>query len=334
MAIVCTHAFRGLLAAVLLGSAGLVAHAADDAAPVLPPFAVKDRIDPSDPMAERPILWDRPSVTLQDVVYSTVPGYRPLRLDLYRPVGKAKPLPLIVFVHGGGWSQANPRVGAAFADFPAVLGSLAERGYVVASIGYRLSGEAAFPAQLDDLRAALSFLRTHAERLGIEPARIGLWGMSAGAHLAALQVTGCGTDPCVQAFAGWFGVYDLAAHEATPGSASVRALLRCEPAGCSKESIAAASPLRQAGAGDPPTLLVHGSADRQVAPAHSQALASALVDAGVDAELLLLPAVGHGLIGADAAATASALQAALQETVGFFDRHLRTGLQPAATPAR
>ncbi len=100
--------------------------------------------------------------------------------------------PLVVFVHGGGWWTANQRAASAFLDFPAVLANLAQRGYVVASIEYRLSGEAPFPAQLLDLQEAVRFLRANAARFGIDPAKVALWGMSAGAQLAALDAVTCG----------------------------------------------------------------------------------------------------------------------------------------------
>ena len=132
------------------------------------------RIDPSSGISTG-ISASNDAVILTDVVYSTIPGFRPLHLDLYRQAGVATPRPLIVFMHGGGWAYSNPRAGAAFVDLPVVLAHLAERGYVVASIAYRLSGEAPFPAQLEDLQAAIRFLRGNAARFGIDGAQVGLW---------------------------------------------------------------------------------------------------------------------------------------------------------------
>src|SRR5512133_1180405 len=102
-----------------------------------PDFAVVDRLAPDDPLPERTTQWSSSTVSLADVVYRVIPGYRPLHLDLYRPVVQDTPRPLIVFVHGGAWSQANPRVGAGYASFPSVLGYLVQRGYVVAAIESR-----------------------------------------------------------------------------------------------------------------------------------------------------------------------------------------------------
>lgn len=307
-----------LLAAPLLGSAS------PDAPPYVPAqdFAVKDRITPVDPLAERPTSWAHPSVTMTDVVYTTLPGYRPLHLDLYRPKSGAGFRPLVVYIHGGGWAQANPRVGAAFADFPAVLASLVERGYVVASISHRMSGEAAFPAQLDDLRAALDFLRSNASRFGIDPARVGLWGMSSGAHLAALAVLDCKAGNCAQVLVGWFGPYDLAVQAREERSGSVRALLRCGEGGCEAGSLQQASPVSFVDGHDPPVLLVHGATDTAVAPSQSEGMAAALREAGVDVELLLIDRAGHGLVGPSPADTRRALRQGLEATWAFLDAHL------------
>jgi acetyl esterase/lipase len=182
------------------------------------------------------------------VVYRTQPGYRPLTLDLYLPPATArKPahgFPLVVYIHGGAWMGGDSRRSGVFVDFPAVLAALAARSYVVASVDYRLSGEAIFPAQIQDVKAAIKFLRLHAADYGIDPARAIAWGASAGAHLAALAAVSCGAQPleprqttppaapesqpapdspagtaapsdvdvsdCVQASVAWFGVFDMA----------------------------------------------------------------------------------------------------------------------------
>lgn len=307
-----------LLAAVLL--AGTAARA--DAGTTPADFAVKDRVTPVDPFPERPIGWSRPDVMLTDVVYATIPGYRPLHLDLYRPSSSSASRPLVVYVHGGSWAQANPRVGAAFADFPAVLALLVDRGYIVASISHRMSGEAAFPAQLDDLRAALDFLRGNASRLGIDPARVGLWGVSSGAHLASLAALDCKAGNCVQALVGWFGPYDLAAYARKDLSGSVRSLLRCGPGDCPPAALAAASPITFVDKNDPPALFVHGSADRLVPVSQSQVMAEHLRASGGKVELLVIDGVDHGLVGPIPPDTRRALHQALEATWTFLDRHL------------
>ena len=302
--------------------------------PPLPDFEVAGQLVPRDPLPERAIRWGDGSTVMMDVVFSTIPGYRPLHLDLYRASVDATPRPLVVFVHGGGWWAGNQRAASAFLDFPAVLANLAQRGYVVASIEYRLSGEAPFPAQLLDLREAVRFLRANAARFGIDSTKVALWGASAGAQLAALDAVTCGPPSgdssdrtpggesnCVQGFVGWFGPYDLDAHvrEAT-GDTSVRALLRCGADACAPEALAEASPIHFVDGKDPPVLLIHGKEDRQVLPAQSKVFAERLRTAGVPAELLLVPGVGHGFIGETPAATRDASRQALTATFNFFDR--------------
>ena len=295
----------------------------------MPEFTVLERITPVDPMAERPTQWANPLVGLTDLVYATLPGFRPLRLDLYRQSGVDSPRPLVVVVHGGGWAHANPRVGAGFRDFPSVLAYLAQQGYAVASIEYRLSGEAPFPAQVEDLQAALRFLRSSAGRFGIDPDRVALWGLSAGAQIAALHATSCNPPDCVQALVGWFGAYDLAAYVVeSPGGSSVQTYLRCATQGCPAAALAAASPIRHVDARDPPTLLVHGLDDTQVIPLQSRRFTDALRAADIDTQLILVPDVGHGLIGKDAATTSRALRQALAQTIGFLDQRLKPGQGP------
>jgi len=295
----------------------------------LPAFDVVDRLNPTDPLPERETRWEYPGVTLTAMTYSTVPGYRPLRLDLYRQASVTAARPLVVFVHGGGWTFGNPRAGAGFRDFPSILASLAERGFVVAAIEYRLSREATFPAQSEDVTAALAYLRTNANRLGIDPARIVVWGMSAGAHLGALNALTCRQEQCVQGFVGWFGVYDMQAYIAeAKGVSNSRVLLGCATAPCSRETLVAASPIEQVHPDAPPVLLLNGLNDDITVPRQAQDFARRLRDADNAVDLVLLPGSGHGFIGADPGKTRGALQQALTATFDFFDRVLR----PATTP--
>lgn len=316
------HSPRWSLAVALLATGS--AHAPAGEPPPLPDFAVADRLMPVDPMPERQTRWSNEAVILTDVVYSTIPGFRPLHLDLYRQAGVATPRPLIVFMHGGGWAYSNPRAGAALVDLPVVLAHLAERGYVVASIAYRLSGEAPFPAQLEDLQAAIRFLRGNAARFGIDGAQVGLWGMSAGAHLAALNAVNCAAGTCVQGFVGWFGAYDIATYIRDQRDATnVKALFRCGPVACAAEVVDRASPIRYADGTDPPALLIHGQDDTNALSSQSERFAQQLRAAGSTAELLLIPGVQHGFIGPTEAATRDALRRALTATFDFFDRTLK-----------
>jgi acetyl esterase/lipase len=239
----------GLLRAAILrraASAGLcVALLSVGAAADAAPLAGNPRIDavpfPGDSYPARRTAFAGGVTGFADVVYSTVPGFRPLTLDLYRPAA-AGTHPLVIYIHGGGWSFGHSRQAGAFAQWPRVLASLAARGYVVTSLNYRLSGEAPFPAAIQDVKTSIRWLRAHAAEYGIDPARVLVWGGSAGGHLAALAATSCGVtaleppktpavpregtgarattptgpDPdaqsdCVQAAVTWYGIFDVAA---------------------------------------------------------------------------------------------------------------------------
>lgn len=287
------------------------------------------------------------------VEYANLVGYRPLQLDLYLHTDRASaaPRPLVVWIHGGGWNRGDGRGSGAFANYPAVLAMLAARGYVVASVDYRLSGEAPFPAQIQDVKAAIRFLRDHAADYGIDPARVMLWGGSAGGHLASLAATSCGVaafapapsagrmshaemaaakpstaSDCVQAAAIWYGVFDLSPH-VLPGTRTdelnnsdgiATQLLGCDPKTCAAKAIAA-SPIHYLSAKTPPMLLVHGMADTTVSYHQSERMADALRKAGVPVETLFIPGLNHGLISKDADQTRAATLQALQRTFEFFD---------------
>src|SRR5262249_12029455 len=117
----------------------------------------------------------------RDATYAKVGKDRELKLDLYVPEKAEGKLPLVVWIHGGGW-RGGTKTGT-----PA--GGLAMAGFVVASVEYRLSGEAQFPAQIEDCKAAIRWLRANAEKHHIDPHRVGVWGGSAGGHLVALLGT-------------------------------------------------------------------------------------------------------------------------------------------------
>ncbi|MCM8769464.1 MAG: alpha/beta hydrolase, partial [Candidatus Omnitrophica bacterium] len=118
---------------------------------------------------------------IKDIEYAMVEGTS-LLLDIYIPEKEEGPLPLIVWIHGGGWTK-----GSKENCCPALL--LLPYGYIIASINYRLSGIARFPAQLEDCKSAVRFLRANATKYNINPQRIGTWGSSAGGHLASMLGT-------------------------------------------------------------------------------------------------------------------------------------------------
>jgi acetyl esterase/lipase len=232
-----------------------------------------------------------------------VPGFRPLELDLYRPDAPAAPVPVIVHVHGGGWRRGSrrvplPRLGSGFYD------ELAARGFAVAAIDYRLSGEARYPAAVEDVRAAIGWVREHADAYGMDAGRVFAWGDSAGGHLALLAaLTGSG----VQGVVAWFPVTDLAGllsdvteagGHPDPGPESREALFLGAPAASVPGLAREASPVTYASAAAPPVLLMHGAADDLVPPAQSIRLAEALAQAGARVELELVPGATHFWNGA------------------------------------
>ncbi|GGB23067.1 hypothetical protein GCM10011380_10930 [Sphingomonas metalli] len=310
----------GLLPALMPGAAG--AQARDF--PVAATPVLEDRF----PI--QPVAFPNGVKAYRDVTYQTLPGYRPQIVDIYVPASPG-PHPLILYIHGGGWIGGHTRHSGALADFPKVLAALAAEGFTVASLEYRLSGEAKFPAQLQDANAALRFLHKNAAAYRIDPARTGLWGGSAGGHLAALTAVTCRNtaldpaaagDPCVQAVVTWYGVYDFTGMNATPdGNAAGGKLLGCQGA-CPADRLRAVSPVTYIDAKDPPFLLIHGTGDKVVPVDQSHLGEAALKAAGVPVEAIYIPAVDHSFIGATPAATRDATLKATNATFDFFHKVL------------
>jgi acetyl esterase/lipase len=243
-------------------------------------------------------------VVHRDLAY--VPGgHERQKLDLYLPKGAAGPLPVIVWVHGGGWQN-----GSKANAMPLRLGFVA-KGYAVASVGYRLTDAAPFPAQIQDCKAAVRWLRAHAREYGLDPARFAAWGASAGGHLVAMLGTAGdvkefnvgpnpGVSSRVQAVVDYYGPSDLLRFVETPGYATHRrpdspeAKLVGGPVVENRDKAAAASPVTYVTRDDPPFLIVHGSADPTVPPNQSEVLHAALQKAGVNSTLHMLPGAKHG----------------------------------------
>jgi acetyl esterase/lipase len=229
-------------------------------------------------------------------------GFRALELDLYVPEAEG-PLPVVVYVHGGGWQRGSRRDPPPLldADFYA---QIAAQGLAVAAIDYRLSGEARFPAPLEDVRAAVDWIREHGAGYGLDPGRVCLWGDSAGGHLAPLAAL---TGSAVRAAVAWFPVTDLAGLPSDLAEAggvpdmgpdSREARLLGAPASSVPDLAWQASPVNHASTGAPPILLLHGTADDLVPAAQSVRLAEALARAGARVELELVPGATHFWKGA------------------------------------
>jgi len=262
------------------------------------------------------------NVTWEEGIEYSKPGGMSLELNLARPKSGDGPFPAVICIHGGGF-RAGTRQG-----YDQLCVRLAERGYVAATISYRLAPEHRFPAAVHDTKAAVRWLRAHAADLGIDPERIGVTGSSAGGHLAQfLAVTahvprfeGEGGNPdrssAVACVVNVYGPSDFTksygksvdAHEVLPlwfgGNLDTHRALHIQ-----------GSPLTWVTPDAAPTLCIHGTEDAYVAHEQAEWLVDKLRAATVEAELLTLEGAGHGFKGADA----EKADAALFE---FFDRRL------------
>jgi len=262
----------------------------------------------------------------QNLTYAVVDS-GPLLLDLYLPKNVNGSAPLIIWIHGGGWKN-----GSKENCLPVRLG-FTERGYAVASINYRLTGIAPFPAQIEDCKAAVRWLRTHAGKYGLNPDEFGVWGSSAGGHLVALLGTsgdvssfdtGENTQVSsrVQAVCDYYGPSDFRTMGTAPGferhardDSPESALLGGTP-DKKPETAKAASPVTHVTPDDPPFLIVHGDQDRTVPLDQSRRMDAALHTAGVETELIILPGAGHG-------GPAFSSPEMTAKVAAFFDRHLK-----------
>lgn len=288
-----------------------------------------------------------------DVTYASLAGFRPLTMDIYTPKPSPMPLPFVLFVHGGDWNSGDSRHATAFADLPRALAGLAAQGYVVASLDYRLSKEAHFPAALQDVKAAIRWLRGHASAYGGDATRVAVWGMAAGGQLAAMAGTTCGVmrfepdansganasydapSDCAEAVIDWFGPTDLenlAADNGKPASDGFVAAsqstpeglyLGCEPQACAPGVAKLASPMAFITDTAPPFLIQQGAADTDVSPKQSQKLFDALKQKGVPVELELYPDVGQGFMkngSPDSATVAKAMARLITFLAATFPR--------------
>jgi acetyl esterase/lipase len=244
-----------------------------------------------------------PSPQYSDVPYAGKADSKYQKLDIYLRTSP-RPTPVILFIHGGGWYEGDKK-------HPHVL-QLLDKGFAVASMNYRLTDEAAWPAQINDVKAAIRFLRANAAKYNIDPNRIGLWGMSAGGHLAALAgTTGDvtelegkdgppGVSSRVQAVVDWFGPTDF-----TPYSSGKETLgknvqwmvdrLFGGKLTERKAEAKAASPVSYISPDDPPFLIMHGTNDGVVPIDQSRRFAEALQKTGVKTTLELIEGQGHEL---------------------------------------
>jgi acetyl esterase/lipase len=236
----------------------------------------------------------------KDITYCS-PGAKPQKLDLIAPKDDAgEPRPLAVFFHGGGWTTGARQNADRW--FTGVADALIAEGFVVATVDYRLAGDNAWSAQVEDGRCAVRFLRSHANDYGIDPERVAAWGESSGAWLAlmlALPDASAGFDggewpgvpSGVRAVVDLWGPTDLTATDVPQQQARiVKRVFGKEDA-----ELQRASPLTYASASAPPMLIVHGDADEVVPLSQSEALETKLQAAGAQAQLITVTGGSHDL---------------------------------------
>lgn len=314
-----------LFAVVLAGLlAGLIA-AQEKANPNKP-----SRVSPSSGAPEKP---QNPTSSPRNALPDGARAFRDLeyvsggherqKLDLYLPK-EGSQLPLLVWVHGGAWRAGSKD------PCPAV--SFVRDGYAVASINYRLSQHAIFPAQLEDCKAAIRWLRANAGKYGIDSDRIGVWGSSAGGHLVAMLGTAGDVKEFekgehlqfssrVQAVCDWFGPSDFTQMNKAGSSMDHDAANSPEshliggPIQENKEKTARANPITFVSRDDPPCLIMHGDQDPLVPMNQSELLNEALKKAGVETNFHVVPGAGHGFGGPDL----------IRMVRQFFAKHLKNG---------
>lgn len=221
-----------------------------------------------------------------DQVFATI-GERKILLDVYRPTTlPAKPAPILLFIHGGGWSGGTKR------DYQVYCNKFAEWGYVVASMTYRFVNEAKFPACVQDTNAAIRYLRANAARFGGDPNRMAAIGGSAGGHLSLMaayapdvpELQGDGGNPGVstrlQAVVNLYGPTDLTLPAANDNPTVTKFIGKSFAE--APELYKLASPLTHLDKNDPPTLIIQGTLDTTVPPSQSDLLAERLKALGVE----------------------------------------------------
>ncbi len=264
-----------------------------------------------------------------NLTYATAGDIR-LQLDLARPTAGNGPFPAIVFIHGGGWQGGNRH------HFRGKLEEAAQRGYVAATISYRLTQpdpktfrpRHPFPAQIHDCKAAIRWLRAHAEQYKVDPRQIAVAGASAGGHLSLLVGLTSPEDGLegelghqnhssrVQAVVNIFGPTDLPViYRSTPAMVGILKFLCNGTPDDAAETYVQASPVTYATADDPPILTLHGDADKLVPVEQAQILDAKLKEVGITHELKILTGQGHGFSGA-------AVKEADDATWAFLEEHL------------
>jgi acetyl esterase/lipase len=266
------------------------------------------------------------SPDIPDITYCTMGGM-PLKLDLYFPRNAPAPYQVLTYFHGGSFTSGDKRKGSGIIDIPAMT----ERGYAVAAINYRLMPEHPFPAEVIDAKCAIRFLRTHAAEYDLLADKIGIWGGSAGGHLAAM-VGLTNDDPAldvgeyletpsrVDAVVEMFGPADLARPMGWLQRLLLRRAFGTDSPGDPR--LIEASPVRYVTPDAPPFLILHGEEDRAVPVEQAEILHQRLSDAGAATTLIIVENADHNF-----KPTGGAIRPARAEIseimADFFDAQLK-----------
>jgi len=232
----------------------------------------------------------------KSIEYKNVGG-RPLLLDLHVPAEAKGKVPLLFYIHGGGWCGGTK-------DDATNLAAFIKAGYAMSALDYRFSTEAIFPAQIEDVKAALRWLRAHAAEFQIDPDRIGAWGHSAGGHLVALLgVTGASglfdVGDNLHVSSKVFGVGCVAGPIDLLGLANIDVLpthladLFGGHPSTRKELAESANPVNHIDKETPPFVIVHGETDDMVPFQEAELLHAALEDKGIPSRLVRQVGIGH-----------------------------------------
>jgi acetyl esterase/lipase len=231
-------------------------------------------------------------VRLEERTFNAPDGEK-LTIDIFRPGYEHGPLPGVLVIHGGSWQNGNSR------DFVSLNGYLAARDYLVFAINYRLAPKWKFPAGRDDVLSAIAYLKVYAKELGLDPARLALFGRSAGGQLALLAAY-TANEPSIRGVISVYGPTDLRYGYENPAPKQLidtRGVLETYLGGTpanADEAYFAASPINFVQATSPPTLLIHGLHDGHVSPEESARLEAKLQQASVKHMFLRLPWATHG----------------------------------------
>jgi acetyl esterase/lipase len=273
--------------------------------------------------------------TYKDLAYASVSDAQ--KLDLYLPTTGSGPFPLVIMVHGGGFMAGDKADGGGLTGVDQLLAA----GYAVASINYRLSGEALYPAQIFDAKAAVRFLRANVAKYNLNPDKFGAWGASAGGNLVSLLGTTCGVaelegadlgnadqSSCVQAVVDWFGPIDFlkmqeqfagtSCTSATNSASSPESKLVGAPIQTVPKKVALTNPMNYITPDDAPFFIENGTADCNIPPIQNKNLADAL-SAVIGADkvtYISLDGAGHGGSQFETAEN-------LANVITFLDKYLK-----------